>query len=474
MDAGETSYDTVQYPSAIHRTIQPDHLAALARLHGLDAPDPRTARVLDIAGGDGVNVLAMAAAYPEGHYLNIDLASSAIDRGNVLRDESGLDMVRIELTDILDAAETMEGEFDYVVAHGIYAWAPKVVQDAIWRLSNRVLSPKGMVHISYNAHPGGHFRNAIREMIKFEIKNIPDPQAKLDRALDFLRSFAEPQEDDENNIPLRAMRQIAKVTTQKPPETLFHDEAGEVYDPKSLTEVADEAARYGFAFLNDAHGCNVVDGLPGEGLDEEAVVRRAQARDYANIAFFRHSLFIRPGQKPARSLDAANLARLLGSASRDLKRNARLEFSLGDADFNLKDEALADFLGTLIDEAPLRLSLARFTDTPQRCQLLLDMVHRQVLFLHVTPYPGALVPGERPLASPLARAQAALGETRLCTLDQRMVEIPQEGPRKFLQLLDGTRDRDAIAAQCTEAGMPPPEALEGALMQFTRSGLMLA
>lgn len=473
MDAVQTSYDKVQYPSAVHRTTQPDHLAALARLHGLDAADPRKARVLDIAGSDGINVFAMAAAYPEGQYLNIDLAPSAIARGNAMRAASGLDMVRVERADILEAADAIEGEFDYVIAHGIYAWAPPAVQEAILRLTARVLSPEGMAHISYNAKPGGHFRKAIRDMILFETKYITDPQEKLDRAFDFLRSFAEPQESDEGNEPLRAMRRIAEVTAGKAPETLFHDEGGDCFDPKSLTEVAEAAAKHGLAFLNDAQGGYVLDGLPGEDLSDEAVIRKAQARDYANIAFFHHSVFIREGRSPRRRLDPADMAMLHGSVSRELKRTGKQEFKLDDDDFVVEDEAMANFLGDLIQRIPLRLPLAPVADTPERVEALFAMLQKKILILHATPYPGTLAPGDMPLASPLARAQAAVGEIRLCTLDHRVVEIPQDGPRLFLQLLDGTRDRAAIAARCNADGLPSPELLDTALRQMAAAGLML-
>ena len=40
---GQFSYDAVEYPAATYPGAHPAHLAAIAHLHGLSAPDPRTA-----------------------------------------------------------------------------------------------------------------------------------------------------------------------------------------------------------------------------------------------------------------------------------------------------------------------------------------------------------------------------------------------------------------------------------------------
>jgi len=116
-----TSYDKVYYPSALYRTTAPEHLAAIARLHGLDAVDPRRARVLEIAGGDGLNLHAMAAVYPDAQFVSFDLAASAVAQGQALLAASGLGNVRIETGDVVEAAGSMDGPFDYIIAHGLYA-----------------------------------------------------------------------------------------------------------------------------------------------------------------------------------------------------------------------------------------------------------------------------------------------------------------------------------------------------------------
>ena len=69
-----TSYDQVAYPSMIFRKTHPENMAVLARLHGLDPPPVETARVLQIGGGDGLDAIALAVAYPHGEFVNFDIA----------------------------------------------------------------------------------------------------------------------------------------------------------------------------------------------------------------------------------------------------------------------------------------------------------------------------------------------------------------------------------------------------------------
>jgi hypothetical protein len=90
-------------------------------------------------------------------------------------------------------------------------------------------------------------------------------------------------------------------------------------------------------------------------------------------------------------------------------------------------------------------------------------------FIEVRTVPGAAVrAGERPLASPLARYQAREGSD-VSTLLHAPVEVGNEAARQFLLLLDGTRDRGALArdAGCTR------EQVEEELGKVGALGLLL-
>ncbi|MFC0206650.1 methyltransferase domain-containing protein [Novosphingobium soli] len=472
MERTATAYDDVQYPSALYRTTHPEHLAAMARLHGLDAADPRRARVLEIAGGDGLNVLAMAAAFPEARFVNIDLAPTAIARGQALAQASGLANARIEVADVVCAAESFAGEFDYVIAHGLYAWVPPAVQQATLRLIDRVLAPEGVAYLSYNALPGGYLRMAVRDMLLAELGGIADAEERIRHALVILDDYGRPREDD--SLAQAALRKTARLIADKDVHTLFHDELGTVYDPKSLQQVVAEAGAHNLAYLGESQPGGLFHGLPGEPLDDRALVRRAQLADHRDLCFFHQSLFVRPGRQPLRVPDWRIVGSLLAGVPSGIKRVGRSAFTMGESEFEVGDDELADFLEQLVVHAPARLPLARFAGSAAHGEAILRLVDRGIVELHSLPFPGVLEPGERPLANPLLRAMIAAGETRLFTLDHRAIAISEEGPRWFLSLLDGSRDRAELAREWQACGLAAPIDVDAALRQLARAGLLSA
>ncbi|TFI57616.1 methyltransferase domain-containing protein [Sphingomonas parva] len=465
-----TRYDLVAYPAGLFPTTLPDHMAAIARLHGLDAAAPAKARVLEVAGGDGVNLIAMAAAWPDARFHSFDLSSAAVGRGATLVAAAGLDNVRVEVDDLLEVADRLDGPYDYVIVHGLYAWVPEPVREAALRLIGRVLAPEGVAFVSYNAQPGGHLRSAIRDMLLHHVGDIADPVERVGAARKVLEQFVAPREGDRPVVA--ALRQIAEPMLRKNAGSLYHDELSDCYAPQSLSQVAAAAEQHGLAFLNDAVPSMLYDGLPGKDLDDAAVVHAAQADDYVAASFFHQTLLVRPGRGPCRRIVSANVAGLL--ASSQATRTGEGSFAAGEDRFEIGDPRLADFIGLLGEVWPARLPLAGFADSLEHCEALVQLAHKTLIGFHAVPYPACLDPGERPRASPLARAQIASGATNLFTLDHRMVAFVEPGPRAFLSLLDGTRDRAQIAAAWEQSEFGGQVSVDEALSQFARAGMLIA
>ena len=74
--------------------------------------------MLEAGCADGLNLVAMAGNSPGLTAVGFDLVDPALGRQAAA--ELGLTSVRLEQADLLDARDW--GEFDYVVAHGVYAW----------------------------------------------------------------------------------------------------------------------------------------------------------------------------------------------------------------------------------------------------------------------------------------------------------------------------------------------------------------
>jgi trans-aconitate methyltransferase len=461
-------YDEVAYPSATFLQTHPNRLAVLAALHGLAAPDPETACVLEIGGGDGLNLIAMAVAWPRATFLNIDLAAAPVARGAALIAASGLTNARCEVADIRDLiTDHPAGSFDYIIAHGVYAWVPDAVREAILAAFAQLLSPEGMAFVSFNAMPGGQVRQIMRDMTLHAIEGVVGNDARLAAAVTFLESYQAARPDDGDLV--QALRRQAAAMLSRPRAGLYHDELGPFFAPQSLTQVATDAAAHGLEFLNDSGSNRTRDGLnPGTTAQ---VVRHLQAEDYEELRFFRQIVLVRAGRSPARAPDTGAVRRLfIGGVFEPLGDS---EWRTASGEFTLHDAALAAQLEALNNHWPRYRRIADLGVSDSQLAALIDLWHENLVFLSATAERFALDPGTHPCASPLVQVQLELGTPNVCSLHHAPVGVEDPAARALLAACDGTRDRAALATIWADVPHNPAVTLDIALDVLARQRLMM-
>jgi SAM-dependent methyltransferase len=189
MNEASISYDEAAYPGFAYAQTHADRLATLGRLFGIESVSVDHCRVLELGCGDGLNLIAMALQLPDSQFLGIDLAGSAIAKGEQWIATLGLSNIQLRHQDIL-AFDCAPGSFDYIVAHGLYSWVPPVVQEKIFELVQRGLAPNGIAYVSYNALPGGHFRLMLREMTQFHTRALATAEEKVEQGKSLVRFLA--------------------------------------------------------------------------------------------------------------------------------------------------------------------------------------------------------------------------------------------------------------------------------------------
>src|SRR5690606_20136040 len=78
----EKLYDASPYESYSYYKTHPDYLYLLGRLHGLNPPDYRKARVLELGCAGGGNRAPFAYLYPEAACVGIDVSGEEIKQAN--------------------------------------------------------------------------------------------------------------------------------------------------------------------------------------------------------------------------------------------------------------------------------------------------------------------------------------------------------------------------------------------------------
>jgi len=292
------SYDAVPYPSKFFLQTHPDRLAAAGVLYGMVPALPQTCRVLELGCGNGSNLVAHAFGLPDAEFVGVDLSATHIDKAKLSAEELSLSNVTFAKMDVTEMSESDFGRFDYITAHGLFAWVPDFVRDSVLRLFGELLEPSGIGYVSYNAYPGAHTREMVRSIMRFHTRSVDEPQAKVERAISFLKLLAENAAEQETYRA--AFRTELERHQQHSLEDIYHDDLGEFYRPFYFHEFAGLLAANGMQFLSEAelHASTL------QGLSEEAVafvrsiddiVEREQYLDFLRGRVFRQTLFCRKG-----------------------------------------------------------------------------------------------------------------------------------------------------------------------------------
>ena len=147
------------------------------------AAGPFHARVLEIGCGAGGNLMAMAAATPGIRALGRRPGRGA-DRGRPACDRRDrADQRRAAPRRRPRAADGSLGEFDYIVAHGVYGWIPPDARDAL--LATIRVAP-GAATASPTCpttpSPGGYFRRMLRDGGLWHARDVdPDDAPRAPR-----------------------------------------------------------------------------------------------------------------------------------------------------------------------------------------------------------------------------------------------------------------------------------------------------
>jgi len=483
----QTAYEQVLYRAQPFNQTHPDRLAALATLFGLEPAPLDRCRVLEVACADGGNLIPMAAELPGSEFVGIDLAETAIRAGQEDVAALGLTNIRLEAMDLMDAGTAL-GQFDYVIAHGLYSWVPEPVRDRLMALVKASLKPRGVAYVSYNALPGCRIREMFRDMMLFHVRGLEESDARLNGAREFLECFVAAQAGFERSH--RYLAEQAQVLMDQGPVALFHDELGVVYHPLYFHEFVAHAGRHGLQYLTEASYYNTQPGkIPaGAAAEVERIsggdrILREQYFDFLKCRMFRQTLLCHAGIALPDEPLAERVARLAASspakpvsARPDLGPTAEEEFHgyrgarvrtahpLAKAVMLTLAEAWPEALpfGELLAAAG---KLAGQTPDPEAVAgILLSTLGAGLSEFHTRLPRVVSKPSRFPAASALARRQAARG-VRLTTGLHTMVAAEGEIERRLIGLLDGTRDLSALAKELAPILNQPEDVAAGQIEQ---------
>jgi SAM-dependent methyltransferase len=468
------AYEQLAYPGYAYASTHPARLEVVGRLFGLSAAPAAGARILELGCGDGGNALSIAQSLPGASVVGIDLEATAIERGRRLAEAAGLDNAELRCGDIEDP-DAGEEPFDYLIAHGVYSWVPPRARGALLERARRCLAPGGIAFISFNAYPGSYLRDMTRDILRYHVRDVADPQRRLAEAQELMRTIV----SVEDPSPFaRVLREHMERMLEAADALLFHDDLAEVSTPFYFHEVVEHAGLHGLRFLAEADLSESLMRDVPEGV--EALVRRLpddfvvreQYLDFFKNRMFRQTLFCHAEAPVSGAIDAAALSGCWFSSS------ARPGEDVGDDDaetfttdggytVTTSEPLVRAALHALAESWPAAVAFAdlleRSVETLGRsvpAELVADRLQSVLLEAYLSrvvsalgcPPPVTPKAGPRPRASGLARAQRAAGAPAVASLLHTNVVIGDPDLSAALGLADGMRERADFAEALPDPG----------------------
>ena len=473
-------YDAVPYPGLPVVRSQPDFLASVARLRGLQSATVNQARVLELGCAGGQNLLPLADRYPGARLVGIDLSGNQISAARQVVDDLGMTNVEFRQQDILELDASL-GTFDYIIAHGIYSWVEEPVRDKLLSLCRELLAPQGVAYVSYKTYPGWHLHDMVRDMMRFDSRNAQTPSEKIQRArmfLDFLANCFTTEGAYDQLI-----RAEAEPLAKQSDAYLWHDHLAPISHPVFFRQFMAEANGHGLQHLGEATlGVKAHDLLDGE-LEKQLAaitndpIEQEQFRDRIRNRGVRQALLCHANAAVRPSVETSEP--LLGMYLSGALRPEVIPVQLSSpevAHFALPNGARVGTHLPLAKAALLHLGeiwpaaiktedlLTAVCDRvvaagaqgpipPESLQRLRDNLYHccigQVIQVHSDADSFVTLVSQRPTASPLVRYQAARSAivanrrhepVRLDSFDVNLV-----------RMLDGTQTTDELLERLTQA-----------------------
>lgn len=453
-----TSYDAVPYLSYPSALTHPARSAAIAALYGMTPPAVSTARILELGCATGGNIIPLAEIYPQSTIVGVDLSQEQIAYGQRIIQHLGLKNIRLLQCSITELKDDI-GTFDFIICHGVFSWVPRAVQDKILEICVRHLASNGISYVDYNIYPGWHGRGMVREMMQYHVRDIAEPRQQVEEArrfVEFIARSALVVKTGFRNLLADELDYMAGT----PDEYVFHEYLEEVNEPVYFHKFIERVTACGLQYIADSR----LETVAWEALTPEVCaflkkyesdyVRYEQYLDFLTNRAFRRSLLchrevplVRGGlhERVDRFYIASTVPPVTFSASDSFPEE--IIDPLGRR-FRVSDVTLKSLVSTISRSYPQAIPYREIVQTIStsdeihlRRQLLRGFCQNLFAF-YTEPVPLSFTLTEKPIASPLARYQAEMGDV-VSTFHHRAIKLtPLE--RAILRYLDGEHAKEQI------------------------------
>ncbi|MCP4104447.1 MAG: methyltransferase domain-containing protein [Desulfobacteraceae bacterium] len=482
-----TEYNRVPYNTQALLSAHPDRLAALAVLFGMTPCPIRNSRILELGCGDGGNLIPIAYALPQSEMVGIDLAETAIAKGQDMINRLGLKNIKLLHKNIMEVDDNA-GQFDYIIVHGIYSWVPQEVREKILSICKNNLKRQGVAFVSYNTYPGWHLRGMCRDIMRFHAGHFQEPEQKIMQAYAILKFTADAAPDSTRaykQLLLQDVEHIEEIHPDRKNNYLIHDRLAEINQPVYFHEFIAHAEKYNLKYLAETNFSEMQDVFFAPDIRDmlrklsgSDIIVKEQYLDFITNRTLRKTLLCHADVTLNRILHPKMMQNFYFSCpSRPVDENGVFLKDNLPALVDRKDLRFQDSSGSVIDTDHLTIRAALLhlshiwphplhfrellntarelsprpleDDAIALCDTLLSAISGNMIEFHTHIPHFVREPGDYPTASLFVREQIKAG-SKVTSLCHRTIDLENTYGMFLLPLLDGTRDRQTIQKEMLE------------------------
>jgi SAM-dependent methyltransferase len=252
----------------------------------------------ELGCGNGFTTHVLAAAHPEGAFYATDFMPDHIAYAREFAASAGLENAHFYDDSFADFLERDLPQFDYITAHGVYAWVSDEVRAQIDAFVAKRLKPGGVFYVSYNCLPGWAPIVPIQKAIQgLSGAVFGDSVRKAQQALEFLKALHDGGTVYATRYP--AVNDWIGSMQKQAPSYLAHEYLNHHWGPLAFAEVAArlERARLGYACqvapLANIDAINI--SVPNQERLRQItdVTLRETLKDHCANAMFRTDIWVR-------------------------------------------------------------------------------------------------------------------------------------------------------------------------------------
>jgi SAM-dependent methyltransferase len=307
-------YDEVPYKSLPIEWTAPERLGLASWLHGGPLPGLDSFRVLELGCANGANLLPQAFYRRAGTFVGVDAARSQIAVAQSRQARLRLSNIEFLCADFEEAGDRLEGQFDYIIGHGVFSWVPARARDALLRVCAARLRDGGLLYLNYNTNPGWKIRGMVREFLLAQTAG-PDSLGRRAQAAQRVAARLASTLSADGHAYSTLIASEFKFVCDNDASYIAHEYLAPENHAYWRSEFMDLLRSHGFEFVADAdfnyHTGRLPDGIVSKLMEEQLTGRSVE--DTVDFLCYRqlHSPILTKGPFARAPIAPDQFARLL-------------------------------------------------------------------------------------------------------------------------------------------------------------------